>query len=416
MAITDDVNKLGDNANKHDDIGTSSELTMSFGDTLYLHPNDTSGSSIVTINLTSTENYKIDDKNLAFANQWDMCNSVVVTWILNSLSHDLFADESYLAIRSNILNREPLPLVKAAFAVVSGEESHRNATSVGATKPTATAFVAKTFDNKRRFNNNNNRGSGSNTNFNNRGPNPNLKCTNFYKIGHTVDKCFELVGYPAGYMRKNFNANTRHVSSNDAFVSVDVHSNNVSSNNATTSNSHVSLSNEQLARLMSLLNDNGVSTANANMADVWGPYKVINRDGFRYFFTVVDDFSRAVWVYTLKRKDDVYDSIGNGNSEATSIEEFKSEVKNLPVNTVRRVVNYANLSHENFCFDSSLNKSVESTCYRDVILNNNWTDTMNAEIEALNKNHTWIITDLSANRNLLAANGYLRLNIEKMEK
>ncbi|GJY26379.1 ribonuclease H-like domain-containing protein [Tanacetum coccineum] len=61
-------------------------------------------------------------------------------------------DESYLAIRSNILTREPLPLVKAAFAVVSGEESHRNATSIGATKPTTTAFVTKTFDNKRRPN------------------------------------------------------------------------------------------------------------------------------------------------------------------------------------------------------------------------------------------------------------------------
>ncbi|GKE65508.1 ribonuclease H-like domain-containing protein, partial [Tanacetum coccineum] len=155
---------------------------------------------------------------------------------------------------------------KAAFTVVSGEESHRNATSVGATKPTATAFVAKTFDNKKRFNNNNNRGSGSNTNSNNRGPNPNLKCTNCNKIGYTVDRCFELVGYLVGYVKKNFNANTRPVSSNNASASADVHSNNVSRNNATTSNSHVSLSNEQLSRLTSLLNDNGVSTTNANMA------------------------------------------------------------------------------------------------------------------------------------------------------
>ncbi|GJY57860.1 ribonuclease H-like domain-containing protein [Tanacetum coccineum] len=43
--------------------------------------------------------------------------------------------------------------------------------------------------------------------------------------------------------------------------------------------------------------------------DVWGPYKVVSRDGFRYFLTIVDDFSRAVWVYMLKGKDDVYDSI-----------------------------------------------------------------------------------------------------------
>ncbi|GKF43050.1 hypothetical protein Tco_0126392, partial [Tanacetum coccineum] len=57
-------------------------------------------------------------------------------------------DDNYLAIRSNILTREPLPLVKAAFAIVSGEESHRNITSNGANKPAATVFAAKTFDKK----------------------------------------------------------------------------------------------------------------------------------------------------------------------------------------------------------------------------------------------------------------------------
>ncbi|GKF55894.1 hypothetical protein Tco_0166234, partial [Tanacetum coccineum] len=69
-------------------------------------------------------------------------------------------------------------------------------------------------------------------------------------------------GYPASYVKRNFNS--KSVTSNNA--SVDVHSNGVSSNNATTSNSPVSLSSEQLARLMNLLNENGVSTTNANMA------------------------------------------------------------------------------------------------------------------------------------------------------
>ncbi|GKA00332.1 ribonuclease H-like domain-containing protein [Tanacetum coccineum] len=300
MVVTHDVSKSGDDVNKHINIGSSSELNLSFGDTLYLYPNDTSGSPIVTIKLNDLKDtYNKVDGSAVFnlhkninsltqngASLVEYYNNLKSLWkqfdvmvslppytceaakhfeqhnqLIKLMKFLMGLDESYLAIRSNILTREPLPLVKAAFAVVRGEESH-----IGATKPTATAFVAKTFDNKRRFNNNNNRGSGSNTNSNNRGPNLNLKCTNFYKIGHTVDKCFELVGYPAGYMRKNFNANTRPVSSNNASASADVHSNNVSSNNATTSNSHVSLFNEQLARLMSLLNDNGVSTANANMA------------------------------------------------------------------------------------------------------------------------------------------------------
>ncbi|GKE90991.1 ribonuclease H-like domain-containing protein, partial [Tanacetum coccineum] len=100
---------------------------------------------------------KSDDPVLA--NQWDLCNSVVVTWVLNSVSAELYAsqiysktafdmwtdlkdtydkflmglDDVYQPIRSNILTREPLPLVKTAFAVISGEESHRNVTSMGST-------------------------------------------------------------------------------------------------------------------------------------------------------------------------------------------------------------------------------------------------------------------------------------------
>ncbi|GJU73920.1 ALP1-like protein [Tanacetum coccineum] len=57
MASDDD----DDNSNKKGDksIGSSSKLNLSFGDSLYLHPNDTGGSPIVTIKLTSTE--KIQD-------------------------------------------------------------------------------------------------------------------------------------------------------------------------------------------------------------------------------------------------------------------------------------------------------------------------------------------------------------------
>ncbi|GJV24498.1 hypothetical protein Tco_1377193, partial [Tanacetum coccineum] len=77
-----------------------------------------------------------------------------------------------------------LPPLKAAFAIVNGEESHRNINSVGTTKPNANAFVAKNFDKKR---------------------------------------CFELVGYPVGYVKKNFIPYTTLVSSNN--TTADIHSN-----------------------------------------------------------------------------------------------------------------------------------------------------------------------------------------------
>ncbi|GKB25645.1 ribonuclease H-like domain-containing protein [Tanacetum coccineum] len=36
--------------------------------------------------------------------------------------------------------------------------------------------------------------------------------------------------------------------------------------------------------------------------DLWGTYKVTSREGFKFFLTIMDDFSRAVWVYLLKSK------------------------------------------------------------------------------------------------------------------
>ncbi|GJU90917.1 putative RNA-directed DNA polymerase [Tanacetum coccineum] len=43
--------------------------------------------------------------------------------------------------------------------------------------------------------------------------------------------------------------------------------------------------------------------------DVWEPYKVQSREGYKYFLTIVDDFSRSVWVFLLREKDEVYQNI-----------------------------------------------------------------------------------------------------------
>ncbi|GKD43146.1 hypothetical protein Tco_1267791, partial [Tanacetum coccineum] len=50
----------------------------------------------------------------------------------------------------SILMRDPLPILRTAFAVVSAKEIHRNVTSVGSAPkvPFATPFAAKGFDKK----------------------------------------------------------------------------------------------------------------------------------------------------------------------------------------------------------------------------------------------------------------------------
>jgi hypothetical protein len=43
-------------------------------------------------------------------------------------------------------------------------------------------------------------------------------------------------------------------------------------------------------------------------SDVWGPSPTISFGGASYFVIFIDDFSRKVWVYVLKRKVDVFNT------------------------------------------------------------------------------------------------------------
>ncbi|GJX13658.1 hypothetical protein Tco_0205416 [Tanacetum coccineum] len=120
--------------------------------------------------------------------QWDGCNVVVLTWIMNSVSSHVYVglvyfvdaascvksafatsieqDDCYQSVKSALLTKDPLPEVKDAYTTVSRKESYRGIpqpSSVTESKINATFFVAKGFNvNKRNnfsnSNNNNNNG------------------------------------------------------------------------------------------------------------------------------------------------------------------------------------------------------------------------------------------------------------------
>ncbi|GJT65381.1 hypothetical protein Tco_1016861, partial [Tanacetum coccineum] len=160
-------------------------------------------------------------------------------------------------IRSALLTRDPLPELNDAYTTVSREESHKGipkSSSVSKSKLNVTSFVAKSFNNNRR-NFNNNRGFTSNNNIN-RGPNPSLNCKNYGKIGHTIDRCFLIVGFPHGFKRntntvkQGFSANTE-VKLNDKQYSFSLSS---------------GFTYEQMQKLLSLMNDTSTGSIHANMA------------------------------------------------------------------------------------------------------------------------------------------------------
>lgn len=117
-------------------------------------------------------------------------------------------------------------------------------------------MVSKTFDNKKIIG---------------RGPNPNLKCAKCNRLGHTIERCYEIVGYPPGWVKRSNN-----------FVNKPVVNHNVVSNSGS---SQLPFSTEQITKLMSLINDNSVGgSACSNMAGTFVNFNTFFNSNFDKFF------------------------------------------------------------------------------------------------------------------------------------
>ncbi|GJU04154.1 ribonuclease H-like domain-containing protein [Tanacetum coccineum] len=179
--------------------------------------------------------------------------------ILTILPACVWLNDVYQPTRSTILDKDPLPNVKDAFYVVSREESHRGlhpgSSSVSKTQPAA--FIAKTNSNTNSFNRRVNYNNNNNNNNNNRGPNPNLLCKNCGLIGHTVERCYELIGYPAGFKR---NPNLSRQSGNNKKFSANSEVNQYVP--STFGSLSSSFTNEKMMKLLSLINEKPTPAAN----------------------------------------------------------------------------------------------------------------------------------------------------------
>ena len=60
-------------------------------------------------------------------------------------------------------------------------------------------------------------------------------------------------------------------------------------------------------------------------SDVWGPSPTTSYGGSSYFVSFIDDFSRKVWVYMLKKKSDVF----------TFFKQFRALVENITGRTIK---------------------------------------------------------------------------------
>ncbi|GJU60881.1 ribonuclease H-like domain-containing protein [Tanacetum coccineum] len=347
---------------------------------LHLHPNDSATLTVVSVKLKGTENYQVwscamllalEGKNKTgfidgscrrsntdevLGRQWDRVNAVVLGWILNSISEELFLgqffykrakhvwdelketydkvvgfvtfnlhhkinslsqngsfiadyyhrlnalwkqfdalvqlprctchaaddfkkhnqlmklmqflmglDDCYMQIRSNILSRDELPDVRSAYAIISSEESHRVVSSSGAGLRPLLAIL-----------------------------DPPL--------------CFKIIGYPTDFGKRNGNNNFSNQgvqNFNRRFVN----------NNNFVGSSSNSFSDDQISKLITLIKENSLNStgkgvqanmAGANQHLTYTDKDLVNVIDISY---LVDDYTRAVWVYMLKSKDEVFGCI-----------------------------------------------------------------------------------------------------------
>ncbi|KAJ9561025.1 hypothetical protein OSB04_006185 [Centaurea solstitialis] len=157
-------------------------------------------------------------------------------------------DEVYQPIRSSILTTEPLPYVKTAFSIVSREESHRGVSFSNSSgiKGQSSAYFGKAPESKRK------------PGFRN----TILNCKHCGANGHTIERCFKIIGFPKDFQsqRKSFsNNNFRSVQGNNSVTNID--------NNTSSSTSNCSLTEDQIHKLLSLIEQpKDVQAASANMA------------------------------------------------------------------------------------------------------------------------------------------------------
>ncbi|GKA74075.1 hypothetical protein Tco_0780377 [Tanacetum coccineum] len=156
--------------------------------------------------------------------------------------------DSYMQIRSSILSREVLRDVRSAYASISSEESHRVASGSidgSSQKNQAYAFVSNVpnINNFQKNNQNmNSRPRPNNLNNNRQGGGSSLVCENCRFNGHTINRCFKIIGYPVAFGKKK---------SGQKFKGK-----NISNNNFVGTNSSSEFTNEQMATLISLVKGN----------------------------------------------------------------------------------------------------------------------------------------------------------------
>ncbi|XP_075095218.1 uncharacterized protein LOC142173512 [Nicotiana tabacum] len=221
-------------------------------------------------------------------------------------------NDSYGQARGTILMMNPLPSINHAYSLVLQDESQKEVFSNPLISPDSSSFMATNQNNfaqrsarqmqrnpmqHQKFGNNiqkvthstqrNTTFKGKKTKFN-----PNITCSHCKKVGHTVSDCYRIIGFPEDFEFTKLVQLIKQVKGAD------------SGNSGTYINANV---------VAVAFSEEGTSFWAFELihVDVWGPYKESTYNGFKYFLTVVDDYSRVVWTFFMSTKSNVFGLLKN---------------------------------------------------------------------------------------------------------
>nr|GEZ07029.1 ribonuclease H-like domain-containing protein [Tanacetum cinerariifolium] len=180
-------------------------------------------------------------------------------------------DDFYMQIRSSILSREVLADVRNDYAIISSKESHIVVVGsiAGSSQRNQTSAFVSNVPNSQNFQrsdqnfstrpsrpnnmNHNRQGGGYGLNNNRQDGGSGLMCENCVFNGHTIDRCFKIIGYLADFGTKKYGQSFKKKM--------------LLNNNSVGKSSSSEFTNEQMITLISLIKYNKVGkNIQANMA------------------------------------------------------------------------------------------------------------------------------------------------------
>ncbi|KAI3515606.1 hypothetical protein L1887_14507 [Cichorium endivia] len=184
---------------------------------------------------------------------WYRANSMVISWILNSLHQSIAESVLFLQTAKEIWN-ELNESVSTAHSIILQEERQRGIHTSSALSPDIVAMNV-TSDNNKSYSK------------------KSLTCNHCKKPGHIKSQCYRLHGFPADFKFTKIKREDQKSTLQNAISTPTV-----------TSNPHNGISQEQYQSLMQLLNQSGLSATGASCSNVTIVDGAMDKEGKKFSF------------------------------------------------------------------------------------------------------------------------------------